>query len=112
VNGALIVVVALAAALAPLVYVTVTNRKLDVIHALVNSNMTAHMQSELEATVRELAMMREVSRLHDDAGRAPTSETIQAIEMTEAKVAELRAVLEDRFKTQDASDPPPPPPGR
>lgn len=101
-NGVLIITVALVAALSPLVYVSVTNRKLDVIHALVNSNMTAHMQSELDATVRELAMMREVSRLHEDAGRDPTSETIQAIEMTEAKVSELRAVLDDRFKTQDA----------
>src|SRR6185503_6664284 len=31
----------------------VTNGKLDLIHTLVNSNMTAAMQSELNATVRE-----------------------------------------------------------
>jgi hypothetical protein len=79
------------------------SRRLHVIHALVNSNMTAHMQSELDATVRELAMMREVARLHEDAGRDPTEETITAIELTEHKVAELRAVLRDRFKAQDAA---------
>jgi hypothetical protein len=82
---------------------TSLHRKLKVIHALVNSNMTAHMQSELEATVRELTMMREVARLHQEAGRAPTEETLSAIDLTQARVAELRAVLGDRFAIQDAS---------
>lgn len=77
--------------------------RLNVIHTLVNSNMTAHMQSELDAIVRELAMMREVSRLHEDAGRAPTEETLAAIQLTESKVAELRAVLSDRYRAQDAT---------
>lgn len=77
------------------------NRKLVVIHTLVNSNMTAHMQSELEATVRELAMMREVARLHEEAGRDPTEETRSAMDLTRERVAELRAVLGDRFATQD-----------
>jgi len=84
------------------VWASTVNRKLKVIHALVNSNMTAHMQSELEATVRELAMMREVARLHEEAGRDPTEETRSAIDLTQARVAELRAVLGDRFAVQDA----------
>jgi hypothetical protein len=47
-------------------------------------------------------MMREVARLHEDAGRDPNAETLSAIDLTEGKVAELRAVLGDRFKVQDA----------
>jgi hypothetical protein len=82
-------------------WATTVDRKLRVIHSLVNSNMTAHMQSELEATVRELAMMREVARLHSEAGRDPTEETRSAIDLTQARVAELRAVLGDRFAVQD-----------
>lgn len=83
------------------VWAATVNRKLVVIHTLVNSNMTAHMQSELEATVRELAMMREVARLHEEAGRDPTEETRSAMDLTRARVAELRAVLDDRFAAQD-----------
>jgi hypothetical protein len=101
-NPALVIALALTVTLSPFLATAMTSRKLDVIHTLVNSNMTTHMQSELDAIVRELAMMREVARLHEDAGREPTEETLAAIKVTEAKVAELRAVLGDRFKAQDA----------
>jgi hypothetical protein len=74
----------------------VTNGKLDVIHTLVNSNMTAAMQSEYDATVRELAMMREVLELKEAAGREPGREAQAAIAATEARLAELAAALEDR----------------
>jgi len=74
----------------------VTNGKLDVIHTLVNSNMTAAMQSEYDATVRELAMMREVLELKEAAGREPGPEAQAAIAATEVKLAELAAALEDR----------------
>lgn len=96
--------VILVVAVSPLAWAVGLNRKLSVIHTLVNSNMTAHMQAELDATVRELTMMREVARLHSDAGRDPSEETVSAIQLTEARVAELRAVLGDRFKIQDAED--------
>jgi hypothetical protein len=74
----------------------VTNGKLDVIHTLVNSNMTAAMQSEYDATVRELAMMREVMALKEAAGGSPGAEARAAIAATEVKLAELAAALEDR----------------
>src|SRR5512140_1941118 len=48
-----------------------TNSKLEVIHTLVNSNMTAAMQAELDATERELALMKSVVELHRVAGKAP-----------------------------------------
>jgi len=74
----------------------VTNGKLDVIHQLVNSSMTAAMQSELDATVRELAMMREVMELKRAAGTEPAPETLAAIDATQAKIGELAASLQDR----------------
>lgn len=73
-----------------------TNGKLDVIHTLVNSNMTAAMQSEYDATVRELAMMKEVIELKRSNGLKPTPEALAAIKTTETKLRELAAALEDR----------------
>jgi hypothetical protein len=76
---------------------TMTNSKLDVIHTLVNSNMTAAMQAEFDATTRELAMMREVIALKQTAGHDPSVDTLAAIKMTEAKISELQAALKDRL---------------
>jgi len=75
----------------------VTNGKLDVIHQLVNSSMTAAMQSELDATVRELAMMREVMELKRTAGTDPSPETLASISATQAKIGELTSTLQDRI---------------
>jgi hypothetical protein len=77
-----------------------TNGKLDVIHTLVNSNMTAAMQSEFDAVSRELAMMREVAALKQAAGQEPSAETTAAIGATEAKLHELDAALADRAQAQ------------
>ena len=75
----------------------VTNGKLDIIHQLVNSNMTAAMQAELDATVRELAMMREVIELKRAAGKEPTVEALAAETATMAKIGELTSTLQDRI---------------
>ncbi len=75
----------------------ITNGKLDVIHMLVNSNMTAAMQNEHDAVIRELAMMREVIDLKRAAGQEPSIEVLAAIEATEAKIAELKIVLSERL---------------
>jgi len=80
---------------------TETNGKLDVIHTLVNSNMTAAMQSEFDAVTRELAMMREVASLKQAAGHKPDAATLAAIEATEARLHELDANLADRKRAQD-----------
>jgi hypothetical protein len=82
----------------------VTNGKLDAIHTLVNSNMSAAMQSELDATVRDLAMMREVIALRATAGREPTAEILSAVSATEDRIAELRAVLADRAQQTEIAD--------
>jgi hypothetical protein len=78
----------------------VTNTKLDVIHTLVNSNMTAAMQAELTATERELAMMKEVGQLNQAAGREPSVESLAAIKSTQDRIGELQAALEDRLRPQ------------
>jgi len=75
-----------------------TNGKLDVIHGLVNSAMTAALQSELDALVTSLAMMREVMDLKKGGGREPAGEAVIAFQATEAKISELRATLADRLK--------------
>jgi hypothetical protein len=74
----------------------VTNNKLDMIHTLVNSQMTAAMDAELRATQRELAMMREVISLKAAAGHEPSAKSLNEIISTENKVKELRAKLADR----------------
>lgn len=76
----------------------VTNGKLDVIHTLVNSSMTAALQSELDAIVRELAMMNEVIALHKAAGREPSKQALAALLSTDSRITELRASLAERAK--------------
>jgi hypothetical protein len=73
-----------------------THSQLKVIHTLVNSNMSAAMQAEHDATARELAMMREVIDLKRKNGHEPSDEAMTAIKATEAKIAELKLALADR----------------
>jgi hypothetical protein len=75
----------------------ITNGKLDVIHELVNSNMSAAMQSELDALEVTLAALTEVVDLKRAAGREPGPEALAAIRSTEGKIRESRAALNDRL---------------
>jgi hypothetical protein len=75
-----------------------THSQLKVIHTLVNSSMTAAIQAEHDATVRELAMMREVIALNNAAGREPSREALAAVDATEQKIDELKLSLSDRTK--------------
>lgn len=77
-----------------------TNSKLDAIHTLVNSNMTAAMQSEFDAVARELAMMREVVELKRASGMEPTETALAAIDTTAEKLRDLAAALAERYKAQ------------
>lgn len=85
-----------------------TTEKLDVIHGLVNSNMTRALQSEYDAVVRELAMMNEVVALKRSVGgyAEPSDDTLAAIKATEAKIAELSATLIERNRAPAAIDTP------
>jgi len=75
-----------------------TNGKLDVIHGLVNSAMTTALQSEMDALVTSLAMMREVMDLKKSGGHEPAAEAVIALQATEAKITELQASITDRLK--------------
>jgi hypothetical protein len=75
-----------------------TNSKLDTIHTLVNSNMTAALQSELDATRRELVWMQSVSE--------PTEEAKEAMAVTESRIAELQTQLNERATAQAATQAP------
>lgn len=84
-----------------------TDKKLDdlaegqrEIHTLVNSNMTATMQDSHDSTVRELIALREITRLTEASGATPDPATAIAIEMAEAKVAELEVTLSAREEAQ------------
>jgi hypothetical protein len=73
-----------------------TNEKLEIIHVLVNSRMTAAMQSELNAIVGELAAKRENISLREAAGEQVTVQALAAIEATERRITELTTNLADR----------------
>jgi membrane protein implicated in regulation of membrane protease activity len=68
----------------------VTNGKLDVIHTLVNSNMTAAMEDALGSKVALLVALRRM------AGALPSADEQDLINTTEAEIAERRAELHDR----------------
>ena len=77
--------------------------KLGVIHTLVNSGMTAAIQAELDATIRELALMHEIIDLKVTSGGKPLPVAERAVVLTEARVAELTAVLKDRKLATEAA---------
>lgn len=74
-----------------------TSGKLDVIHELVNSRMTAALQAELDSVRRELALMRELTALKSSQGMGdPTPETLAAMIAAEKRIGELISIIEDR----------------
>lgn len=77
----------------------VTNSKLDVIHTLVNSNMTAAMQDALDSTIRERAALMELAELRRATGSDPKAETTAAIALASSIIADLQATLADRRKS-------------
>ena len=84
---------------------SLTNGKLDVIHTLVNSNMTTAMENEMVSAERELAMMLEVVALkrrllHEE----PTVEALTAIEASKIKITELTGALHDRALASEKAD--------
>lgn len=74
-----------------------TGSQLKQIHTLVNSNMTAALQGELDQTRISLVLMREVVGLKETAGGKASPENIMAITETEGRIAKLAAVLDDRM---------------
>lgn len=82
----------------------VTNEKLDVIHTLVNSNMTAALQAELDATQAQAVLMREVLQLREDQGKEPNEEALSVLEALDANIQKLAANLKDRLEQTKVAD--------
>lgn len=70
-----------------------TVSRLDAIHTLVNSNMTAAMERELSATRAMLASMRDVIDVKEDRGIPVQPETRVVIVEVEKRITELVADL-------------------
>jgi len=83
----------------------VTNGKLDQIHTLVNSNLTASMKGELEATIAKLVVLKKLAG-RDERDKVDVSESdLKDIRDTEARIAEMTAILNDRLQqTKIAED--------
>lgn len=78
-----------------------THDKLNVIHSLVNSNMTASIQDQLDANIVSLALMHEIADLKEAAGQHPQQGAITAVGAVEAKIADLRSTLADRKAAEE-----------
>ncbi len=73
------------------------NNKLDVIHGLVNSSMTAAMQSELDAVTSNVVLLEQIIELKKSAGQAPTEDALKTVALMQDKMNELKANLTDRL---------------
>lgn len=72
--------------------------KLEVIHKLVNSNMTAMMQQALDAMIRELALLHELIDLKRSIKIEPTEAVLATVTATEERIAEMHAAIADRLQ--------------
>lgn len=79
-----------------------TNKKLEIIHTLVNSTLTASIESDLEATKQGLTTMRELAAERKLAGRDIAPETVAAMAAAEAKIDFLTQKMADRLHSAEA----------
>lgn len=74
-----------------------SDTKLDQIHTLVNSQLTAVRQAELDQTRTTLIILKRVTALAALRGEHADPLDLAAIERTEARITELEAILADRL---------------
>jgi hypothetical protein len=67
------------------------------IHTLVNSDMTAARQSELDQTRAMAAVLRRVTSLAQERGTEPDPRDVEALIAADARVGELEQILADRL---------------
>jgi len=82
----------------------VVTAKLGVIHTLVNSTLTAALQSELDATRREELLLRELIRMREDSGHSVTEDQQATLGATQRKIRELTAAMRDRDEQTRSAD--------
>jgi len=73
-------------------------KKVDVVHGLVNSALTTVKQSEYDGLVRELALKEQNIILERGAGTEPTKASLDYVELLTAKISDLKNELEERGK--------------
>jgi hypothetical protein len=78
--------------------------QLAIIHTLVNSTLTAAMQSELDANRREELLMRELVRMRTESGKEPSDDQLAALGATHRKIEELTRAMADRMDQTRAAD--------
>ena len=83
-----------------------TAETVAVIHKLVDGNLTASKIDTLNATRRELVTLREVQRLHDEAGHTQNPDALAEIARTVIRIAELDTEIVERRATDEAAAPP------
>jgi len=86
-----------AVAAAAKIVATNTASQLRQIHTLVNSDMTAARQGELDQTRLSLILLRKIVAMGAIAGRSATVDELAAIEETEKRITELEGILADRL---------------
>ncbi len=75
--------------------------KLEQIHTLVNSNLSAALQGELDQTRRILILLRRIEAM---TSGEPTAEEHSVIEQTKLRIAELETTLADRATQTTIAD--------
>jgi len=69
------------------------------IHKLVNSNLSAAQQGELNATRRDLASLQEVVSLKESQGIPVSSESLGVIDEVKERIAEMTAAIHTKERT-------------
>jgi len=78
--------------------------QLGVIHTLVNSTLTAALQSELDATRREEMLLRELMGMRADAGQTISDGQRGALTQIRVKIEMLAQAMSDRRAQQQIAD--------
>lgn len=68
-----------------------TSKKLDTIHTLVNSSMTAAMQTALDSLRLQLPMMLEIIELKKTAGLEPSIDTLASVKALREQIAKMQS---------------------
>lgn len=74
-----------------------TSAKLEQIHTLVNSEMTAARQNELDQTRTMLVVLQRVVATAYEKGTEPDPADLAMIKSTRARISELEQILADRL---------------
>lgn len=78
--------------------------KLDVIHTLVNSTLTAAKQSELDGARRELVMMLELTAMQERDGTPASPDRLAGIGALRRRIDDLTSTMADRAEQTRAAD--------